>query len=59
MWIALIGYFDFLIKGLSDMSKLCCAHLMAPYIYIYIYIYITKSIFRPKKKIHLPPSLHM
>jgi hypothetical protein len=48
MWIALIGYFDFLIKGLLDKSKFYCAHLMAPLVYK-INIYITKRVFRPQK----------
>jgi hypothetical protein len=55
MWIALIRYFDFLIKGLLDKSKLCCAHLMAPLVYR-INIYKTKSIFRPQKQL-LPTYL--
>lgn len=48
MWIALIRYFDFLIKKLLDKSKLCCAHLMAPLVYR-INIYKTKSTLDPKK----------
>ncbi len=48
MWIALIRYFDFLIKGLLDKSKFYCAHLMAPLVYR-INIYKTKRIFEPQK----------
>jgi hypothetical protein len=49
MWIALIRFFDFLIKGLLDKSKFCCAHLMASLLYRIIYMYITKRIFKPQK----------